>query len=335
MKQEEVNQKLRTGDLVLVATANLREKILERGQRLIDGVRYVALSDLLREVNEIRSMLLRMRSKSRRYAVAVPADVAESVMLAMLLIPGGQAELADGDDGIGSAGNTQKPDELVRAGDDARRIASKLWGVDDAAPTIELWDRELSKLGPRRELSEQLLVAARTADGKAHGASGQPLADLPLAPKSLPSANHEDVELHVKSVDEDPGLAIVVVMGAAHPHGPAMAGLFERRVRLTFDEELHPGVAKFLELAQVTDFHVLARVRVHRGLGARNAKHDELQLAEVIDERGSRDRISRRLLEMNAVTVDLFEALPDKNKVDSLSLIQVISEAPRGASTGA
>lgn len=302
MKQEEVNQGVRRGELVVVATAKLREKIIERVQRLIDDAPYVALSDVLREMDEIKRMLTRMGNRSRRYSVALAADMAKSVMLALLLIPERQEKIPRAGDESGPA---QAAAELAKAGDDARRIADKLWGGIDPTPTIEAWHRELAKAADPT-LTEQLLVATRTEDAKAHDPKGRPYTEIPAAPKSLPSAKVQEVELLVRTVDEDPGVALVRVESAADPDGPAMEGLFERRLRLVFDEESHPGVAKFLELAQVTDVHVRTRVHVTRGLGAFGAKHDELRLAEVIDEAESRRRMSRRLLEMNAVTGDLF-----------------------------
>jgi hypothetical protein len=256
VKQEEINQEVRNGDLVVVATAKLREKVLERIRRLIDGVHYVALSDLLREINEIRIMLSRLRGGRRRYAVAVAAEIAQSIMLALLLIPERQKaiDVGGGSEHTGSAESAKVVEDLAKAEDGARRVADKLWGSKEATPTIEAWDRELSKLGERRELSEHLLVAPRTEDGKVHDSNGRPLVEIPPAPKSLPSTNNEEVELQVRSVDADPGLAIVKVLRAANPDGPAMKGLFDRRLRLVFEEEVWPGIAKFLELAQYTDF---------------------------------------------------------------------------------
>lgn len=313
MKQEEVNQELRKGHLLLVATAKMRQKILERVQRLVDGVQYVALSEVLREVNEIKNMLSRMRKRGQSYSVALAAEIAQSLILALVLIPDRQADLTEEGDGVtDSAGSSAPAAELAQAGDDARRVAHNLWGHPDAAPNIEAWDKELAKLGDGRQLAEQLLNAPRTEDGKSHDPNGRPFIDIPPVPKALPSAGPQEVELQVRTVDEEPGVALVRLVSAADPDGPAMKGLFERRLRLVFEEEAIPGVAKFLELAQVTDIHVRARVKVSRGLGASNAKHDELRLAEVIDEAGSRRQMSRRLIEMHVVTGDLFDTAPQE-----------------------
>jgi hypothetical protein len=306
MKQEEINQEVRKGGLVVVATAKLREKILERTRRLIDGVQYVTLADLLREVNEIKSMLSRLRQRGQKYAVAVDAQTAQSVMLALLLVPERQADLESGGNKAGQTGTAKTAAELAKAADDARRIAGQLWGKPDSVPTIEGWDRELSKLGKEGKLAGQLLVAPRTEGGKVHDALGRPLIELPAAPKALPSEGPKEVQLSVGPVDPETGFAVVRVMSAADPDGPAMRGLFERRVPLAFDDERLRGIAKLLELAQVTDTLLRVRVGVTRGLTEANAKLDSLQLAEVIDEAETRRRMSRRLLEMEAVTEDLF-----------------------------
>lgn len=307
MKQEEINEEVRKGGLIVVATAKLRERILERTRRLIDGVQYVTLADLLREVDEIKSMLSRLRQRGQKYAVAVDAQTAQSVMLALLLVPARQADLEKGCNKAGQAATAKSAAELAKAGDDARRIAEQLWRKADSVPTIEGWDRELSKLGPEGKLAGQLLVAPRTEGGEVHDALGRPLIELPTAPKALPSQVHQEVELSVGPVDPETGIAVVRVMSAADPDGPAMRGLFERRVPLSFDDEKLPGVAKLLELAQATDTFVRARVGVTRGLSAKHAKLDALRLAEVIDEAETRKRMSRRLLEMKAVTGDLFQ----------------------------
>ncbi len=306
MKQEEINQEVRKGGLVVVATAKLREKIVERTRRLIDGVQYVTLADLLREVNEIKSMLSRLRQRGQKYAVAVDAQTAQSVMLALLLVPERQADLESAGNKAGQAGTVKTAAELAKAADDARRIAGQVWGKPDSVPTIESWDRELSKLGKEGKLAGQLLVAPRTEGGKVHDALGRPLIELPAAPKALPSEGPKEVQLSVGPVDPETGFAVVRVMSAADPDGPAMRGLFERRVPLAFDDERLRGIAKLLELAQVTDTLLRVRVGVTRGLTEANAKLDSLQLAEVIDEAETRRRMSRRLLEMEAVTEDLF-----------------------------
>lgn len=308
MKQEKVHQGLREGELVLMATAKLREQVIERARRLVDGAEYVPISDFLREIEVIKGMLCRLRSRGRQYAVGLPAEVAQSVMLALLLIPDAQAELASaGKSSLADAFSSSPPvEELAKASDGARRVAEKLWGSRESAPTIEAWQHELTKLGSLGSLAEQLLTTARTQDGKPIDASGRPLANVPPAPKALPSAFAQEVEVDVRTVDEDPGVAMVKVRGAAEPDGAAMKGMFERRLRLRFDEESHPGIAKFLALAQATDVRVRARVNVQRGLGSSNAKHDELRLSEVIDETGSRRQMSLRLLELHVVTGDLF-----------------------------
>lgn len=306
MKQEEINQEVRKGSLVVVATAKLREKIIERTRRLIDGIPYVTLTDLLREVTEIKSMLSRLRQRGQKYAVAVDAQTAQSVMLALLLVPERQADLEKGSNKAGQAGTAKTAAELAKAGDDARRIAEQLWGKPGSVPTIEAWDRELAKLGPEGDLAGQLLVAPRTEGGEIHDALGRPLIELPAAPKALPSQAPQEVELSVGPVDPETGVAVVRVMSAANPNGPAMRGLFKRRVPLVFDDEKLPGVAKLLELAQVTDTLLRARVGIKRGLTAAYAKLDALHLAEVIGEAETRKRMSRRLLEMEAVTRDLF-----------------------------
>lgn len=308
MKQEEVNQAVASGGLVLIATGKLREKILERTRRLVDGVMYVTLSDLLREINEIRQMLSRMRNRGKHYAVAVEAQIAQSIMLALLLVPElpqRQSKLPMGDK-TGDAGTANGIINLARAADDARRVAERLWGAPEAVPTIEKWDRELSKLDDGGKLAEQLLLARRTEGAQAYGPNGQPFVELPVAPKALPSEEIHEVVLHIRTVDAETGIALVRVMRADHPDGPAMKGLFERRVPLAFDSEKRPGVAKLLELAQATDIHLLARVNVTRGLSPANAKLDKLDLAEVVREAETRQRVARRLLEMNAVTEDLF-----------------------------
>jgi hypothetical protein len=316
VKQEEVNQAARKGALVVSATGKLREKILERVRRLIDGVHYVALSDLLREINEIKAMLSRLRVPGSKYTVAIDAQIAQSLMLALLVVPARQAELRDGDgdsngDGNGKTsrnGSAQEQAELAKAADDARRVAEQLWGKPDTVPTIEGWHRELSKLGAGAKLAGQLLVAPRTEGAEAHDSTGRLLVEVPAAPKALPSMEPQLVELHVRAVDTETGVAVVRVLSAADPDGAAISGLFDRRVRLVFDSEELTGSAKLLELAQVTDVPVQARVGVTRGLGTSGTRHDELLLKEVVDEMETRRRMSRRLLEMNAVTDDLFGA---------------------------
>jgi hypothetical protein len=303
MKQEEANQAARNGDLIIVATAKVRGKILERAKRLIEGTSYVMLGDFLREINEIKGMLSCLAGRGRRYTVALSADLAQAVMLALLLVPDRQMKVPGG--GRSPGNSAEAAEELERAIDEARRVSNVLWGSNASIPTIESWQRELSKTA-NRQLVEQLMVARRTDDAHAHDGVGRPLAHIPPAPKELRSAGAHAVELQVRNVDEDPSIACVKVMSADNPDAPAMKGMLDRRLRLAFDETRIAGIAKLLALAQVTDVHVQARVRVTRGLGTSNAKRDELELSEVIDEIDTRKKISLRLLEMKAVNRDLF-----------------------------
>jgi hypothetical protein len=308
MKQEEVNQAVNKGGLVLAATGTLREQVLERVRRLIDGVHYVTLSDLLREVNEIKLMLSRMRTRGQMYTVAIDAEIAKSVMLALLLVPESQAKLP-AQENAGHAGSGTEAAQLAKAADDARQIAERLWAKPNAVPTFEGWNKELSKLGDSGALAEQLLVAPRTEGAQAHDSNGRPFVEVPTAPKALPSEHIHEVELHIRMVDPETHIATVRLIGNANQGNPALLGLNERRIPLWFDDEKLPGVSKLLELAQTTDVHVHVRVNVTRGLSRANAKLDKLELAEVIRETELRQRMARRLLEMNAVTEDLFSKL--------------------------
>jgi hypothetical protein len=302
MKQEEINQELRNGETVLTGSAKLRDKVLERIQRTIDGNQYLTISDLVREINEISALLMRHGARGRQYAVAVSVAVAKTVLLALLLIPERQKKTP----GLKAPENSAEATaELERTIDAARSAAHVLFGTENATPTIEKWERERAK-AVNCQLWEQLLTAPRVEGVAVFGGAGGQLLQIPAIPKALPAADTQKVVLQVKTVDEDSGVALVNVLSAANPDGPALRGLFDRRLPLSFDEDATPGIAKLLELAQVTDVHLQVLVTVARGLGASNTKLDALKVSEVLDEPAVRLMISRQLLAMKAVNGDLF-----------------------------
>lgn len=304
MNQDEVNQRVRSGEGVVTATSKLRAKIIARSQQMIDGTEYVTLSDLLREIQEISSVLLRQGTRSRKYAVALASAIANSILLALLLIPDKQARVADDKTPKNSA---EASAELERTIDEARSAAHILFGSQDSAPSLEDWERERAK-SKNAPLWEQLLTAPRTDNAEVYCGTGAQLLEIPPVPRTLSAAKKPKVSLKVKTVDEDSSIAIVNLLGAENPDDPSMKGLFDRRIQLTFDQDATPGIAKFLELAQVTDTDVTIRATVTRGLGTPNARLDSLGVSEVIEENAMRQKISYRLVAMRAVSGDLFDA---------------------------
>lgn len=231
---------------------------------------------------------------------AIPAEVAKKVWLELLLIPRQQMAHSSTEPATSAAAAV----EMTEAADDAIRIHQALWQTDDASPTFEDLQRELSK-AQSPELTAQLLFSAHSVDDAVNTSTGNSLPSIPATPRYIACSSRPKLTLSIKSVDEDPGLAMVVVIGAENPDDVAMKGLFERRATLAFDETAFPGLGKLLVLAQAADANVPMRVSVRRGLGPASTKHDQLGVVELVDEVRTREIIAAQLVSMKAVTEEL------------------------------
>lgn len=300
MRQEQVNQDARDGKLIQVASMAVREAVVERVSRLVDGKSFLMLDDFFRELEALRALLRQAQAPGRGYAYAVPADIAKPVLLELLLVPARQADLADDC----PATSTAASKELAKAAQDAERIAHKLWQGKDSVPTLELLDKELAKC-KHRELTERLLFSAQGTDATPTTAAGNLLPRLPAIPRHIACEARPKVSLIVKSVDEDQRVAWVVIEAADNPDAIALSGLFTRRVQMAFDDQVFPGLGKLLLLAQTTEVAIQAYVVVRRGLGANPAKQDLLSVSELLDEPATRETIAAGLVKMQAVKPQL------------------------------
>ena len=307
MKQEETNEKSRQGTKIRVASAKLRAVIIARAQRVIDNADYLPLADLQREIREIGELLASHSVPGRRYTVACPANAARELILSLLQIPDVQASITTDDTPKNDA---EASIEVAKATDDARRTAHTVWGGDGSSATVENFHRELSK-ADNPLLVEQLLTGPRAEASEVQGATGERLAAIPQAPKFLPSGSTHQVGIDIKLVDRDQSLASVKVGDAENPEAAALSGLLGRRVSLKFDVEQLAGIDSMLMLAQATDVRVRVRVHVRRGLGKANMKLDELRVAEILQEAQTRAEISRRLVEMQAMQLDMIASLDE------------------------
>ena len=306
MKQEESNQGVRDGKLVKTASKKVRETIIAKFAKHLEGSAYVVLDDFIRELIDIKSILMRTRAPSRQYAVALAAKSALDVYLELLLIPRQQLSHTKPEPETSAAA----AQELTLAAEDALRVSHVLWNHVDAKPTYEDLKREINKTR-NPELTMQLLFSAHSTEDGVNTSSGNTLPTIPAAPRFIASANQQRLTLKVKFVDEDPGQATVVIAGSGDPDAQCLQGLFERRIRLVFDETVLPGFGKLLVLAQAADVEIQVLADVQRGLGIGSAKNDLLQAVESIDEARTRAIIAAELRMMMSVDEELpFEQVP-------------------------
>jgi hypothetical protein len=300
MKQEETNQGVRDGNFVKVASKKARETILKRIARIVDGRAYVVLDDFVRELGEIKGILLRMRAPERRYSVALLAETAECIFLELLLIPRAQKSHTSPEPET----SAEASHEMTHAANEAMQISQALWLTPDANPTYEDLQREINKAS-NPELTRQLLLSAHSSDDSVTAATGNELPAIPAAPRYIASGSSQQVALKIKWVDEDAGQATVTIRGAKDPDALCLHGLFDRRVRLVFDETALPGFGKLLVLAQAAEVDIQLQANVQRGLGPGSARHDQLLANEVVDEVVTRAIISEKMKPMMTVNAEL------------------------------